>query len=255
VIVRRRRVVASHAQLTTRDLEVLRDVVRFGALTVQQVSRRHFSSRQRANARLAALVAGGYLRGERVWYRGPSIYLATPAGARLADVGLPPGHLAVATLRHHLAVADLAEHLLAEHPGASWVTERELRRDGMTAVRDRGDGRLLEGLPHVPDGVLVLGDGSRVAVELEASPKRQSAYERIFAWYAGTFDYAAVRWFCPAPAVEARLRKLVERQQVDDLISVEGLPRRPAAWHEADRWCSGEKDLSGDVQTHEMGIL
>jgi len=175
-----------HAQLTVRDLVVLRDVVRFGALTVRQVSRRHFSSRQRAHTRLAALVAGGYLRGERVWYRGPSIYLATPAGARLADVGLPSGHLAVATLSHHLAVADLAEHLLAEHPGASWVTERKLRRDGMAAVRDRGDGRLLEGLPHVPDGVLVLRDGRRVAVDLEASPMRQSAYERIFAWYVGT---------------------------------------------------------------------
>jgi len=45
---------------------VLRDVVRFGALTVEQVSRRHFSSRQRACARLAVLVAGGLMRGERV---------------------------------------------------------------------------------------------------------------------------------------------------------------------------------------------
>lgn len=142
----------------------------------------------------------------------------------LADVGLPAGRLTPVTLAHHLAVADLADALLVEHPGALWVTERELHRDGMAAVRDRGDGRLLDGLPHVPDGVLVVRDGRRVAVELEASPKRQSAYERVFAWYAATFDYAAVRWFCPVPALEARLRALVERERMDDMISIEGLP-------------------------------
>ncbi len=58
-----------------------------------------------------------------------------------------------------------------------------------------------------------------MAVELEASPKRQSAYERIFAWYAATFDYAAVRWFCPALAVETRLRALVERELAPLLVS------------------------------------
>ncbi len=193
VVVTRRRgtPVSPHVLLTDRDVAILRDLVRFGALTIAQVAVRHFGAENTARRRLAAL----------------------------ADVGLPAGRLTSVTLAHYLAVADLAEHLLTAHPGASWVTERELRRDGMAAVRDRGDGRLLEGLPHVPNGVLVLGDGSRVAVELEASPKRQSPYERIFAWYAGTFDYAAVRWFCLAPAVEARLRKLVERQQM-----VEGLP-------------------------------
>jgi hypothetical protein len=96
----------------------------------------------------------------RVWHGAPGVYVATPEGTRVADAGLLPAKVTASTLAHHHAVADLAERLLVEHPGARWLTER---RDAMAASRERGTGRLFDGVPHVPDGVLVPPDGRRVA--------------------------------------------------------------------------------------------
>jgi len=91
-------------QLTPRDLSILRDIVRFGALTVEQIGRRQFGSVLTAYGRLKALADGGYVRGERVFYRRPVAYVASRAGALAAGTALPPARLAPSTLRHHLLV-------------------------------------------------------------------------------------------------------------------------------------------------------
>ncbi|HEV8635670.1 MAG TPA: replication-relaxation family protein, partial [Chloroflexota bacterium] len=166
-------------RLTDRDRAILRDAVRFGALTVEQIARRRFGSVWTAYDRLKALATAGYLELVRVWHGAPGVNVATPEGTRVAGVGLPPARVTASTLAHHLAVADLAERLLAAHPGARWLTERELRSDAMAAARDRASGRLLDGTPHVPDGVLVLPDGRRVAVELECSAKGGARYRTV----------------------------------------------------------------------------
>lgn len=159
--------------------------------------------------------------------------MARPAGRlrrdRRRDAGRrhgppPPARVAPSTLGHHLAVADLADRLLAEHPGATWTTERELRRDAMRLSRERGSGRLFDGVPHVPDGGLVLPDGGRVAVELERSVKGSGRYRTILDWYAAGMDVERVRWFVAGAAPRERLAELVRRQCLDDLVSVEALP-------------------------------
>ena len=169
-----------------------------GALTVDQIGRRHFGSVLTAYGRLKALVDAGYLRGERVFYHRPAAYIATRAGAEVAGTHLPPARTAVAQLRHHLLVADLADWLLDAHPRADWVTERELRARAMSGARDSRSGRLVGGVPHVPDGCLVLPDGHRVAVELECSPKWGNRYGVVLHFYADG-EYDAVRWFVEAP--------------------------------------------------------
>src|SRR5688572_22278804 len=146
-------------QLTERDRAVLADLTRFWCLTAAQVARRHFRTQNTAANRLAQLAGANYVRVERPRYRGPAVYLATGLGARLADVGLPAARFSPAATPHRLAVADLAEALLAGRPGATWIAERELRRDGMQTVRDRRRGQLLSGTPHAPDGVLLLPSG------------------------------------------------------------------------------------------------
>lgn len=211
-------------QLTPRDVAILRDVVRFGALTVEQLGRRHFGSVLTAYGRLAALAGAGYLELVRVWHAAPGVYVATPVAARVADVALPPGRVSAATLGHHLAVADVAERLLAGDPGSRWITERELRRDGMTAARERGTGRLLDGVPHVPDGLLVLPDGRRVAIEVERCGKGNARYRRILGWYVGSMAYDRVRWLVADEGVRSRLSGLVRAERLDDLVEVEALP-------------------------------
>jgi hypothetical protein len=110
-----------------------------------------------------------------------------------------------------------------EHPGAHWITERELRRDAMAAARERGSGRLFDGVPHVPDGVLVLRDGRRVAVEAECTAKGSARYRTILSWYAGGLAFERVRWFVSDERLRDRLIAVVRAERLDDLVSVDAL--------------------------------
>ena len=216
----------AHIQLTDRDVAILRDLTRFWALTVEQVARRHFRATNTAANRLAALVRAGYVRVERPRYRGRAAYLVTASGARLADVVLPAARFSPMALPHRLAVVDLADLLLIRSPGATWTSERELRRDSMQTVRDRRRGQLLSGTPHVPDGVLTIpgGPAGGIAIELELSGKKLADHERILRWYGAALDYQQVRWFCATTAIRERIAKLVERERMDDFITAEPVP-------------------------------
>lgn len=134
-------------------------------------------------------------------------------------------------LRHHLLVADLADYLTRTNVGAVWLTERELRAELMSNARDRRTGRLVGGVPHVPDGCLVLPNGRRMSVELECSPKWGNRYGVVLRFYAGG-EYDAVRWFVEGGSLRKRLTDLVSRELLVDLISVEGLPEalRGSTW-------------------------
>ena len=92
------------------------------------------------------------------------------------------------------------------------------------------------GVPHVPDGCLVLPVGRRVAVELECSPKWGNRYGVVLRFYAGG-GYDAVRWFVEGASLRKRLSDLLEREPLDDLISVEALPDalRGSTWASGDR--------------------
>jgi hypothetical protein len=197
-------------------------------MTVEQVARHHFGSVKRAANRLGELAAAALVRTERPSFRGRAAYLATPAGARLADVGLPAPRASLLLLPHRLAVVDLADALLAQYSGAAWTTERELRQGSMATVRDRRRGQLLAGTPHVPDGVLTPpgGPAGGVAVELELSGKTTDEYARILRWYGGALAYRRVWWFCATPALARKVSALVDRERMGDFVTVES--RRPA---------------------------
>ena len=77
-------------------------MVRFGALTVDQIGRRHFGSVLTAYGRLKALADAGYLHGERGYYHRPAAYFASRAGAHVAGTDLPPANPSAAALRHHV---------------------------------------------------------------------------------------------------------------------------------------------------------
>jgi hypothetical protein len=93
----------------------------------------------------------------------------------------------------------------------------------MAASRERRTGRLFDGVPHVPDGLLLMPDGRRVAVEVECSGKGSARYRGILAWYAGSMGFDRVRWFVTQSEVRGRLAALVRSERLDDLVSVEGL--------------------------------
>jgi Replication-relaxation len=213
--------------LTARDHALITDLARFGALTLDQLARRHFGAASVAvcRRRMGRLRRAGLVSSARVWYRGPGVYLATARGVRLVQADLGPARLVPETAAHQLAVADLADWCLGQVVDGRWVTERELRRDVARAARVRTDGPLAvaAGLPHVPDGVLVAAQG-RTAIELELSAKPRAAYERILRWYAGAAEFEQVRWFVRSETLRRRLDDLVRTHGLEEFMTVESLP-------------------------------
>jgi hypothetical protein len=153
----------------------------------------------------------------RPLYRGSAVYLATPAGARLADVGLPALRPSPRLIPHQLAVAGVAAFFLRVCPGAEWITERELLGSAQQLQYLRqGDG-------HPPDGALSLR-GARLAIEVELTPKGSARYRHIIRWYAGALHFAGVIWLSPHAALRRRLIAGIQKEGLEDFVAVLPLP-------------------------------
>jgi hypothetical protein len=194
-------------------------------LAAGHLGRWHYPGPGAAAARLAALVRAGYVLSVRPHYRGRTVYLATPAGARRSGTGLRAAHLRPALVPHQLGVADLAAALLPLYSGARWIAERELSQEAARARRlpqQAGRGVRPTGRHHLPDGAVALGT-LRVAIELELTPKKPESYRRILGWY-GAAPYARVVWLCPSATLRRRLARLIAEEQLDDVATVQPLP-------------------------------
>ena len=126
-------------------------------------------------------------------------------------------------LRHNLSVVDLSERLLRDYPESAWITERELRRDRM---RD-AHGDPAERQRRTPDGLLILTDGRRVAIELDLTAKRTRQLDQLARAYALERELACVWWYLPSETAAARMRSVVATLRLDRLIE-------PRSWQKAD---------------------
>jgi hypothetical protein len=183
-------VVRSRIRITDRDVEIIRWIGRHRVATAEQVRRRFFGRwPSRAYGRLAGLVERSLLKRDFWRDKEPAVYLATDAGLRLAGLRLSPARPDYSRIPHDLLVVDISERLLSENPGASWITEREVRSDLTRAALQKGSGRMLldPRRGRIPDGILVLPDGRRVGLEVELSPKPTVSYATILSKYAELF--------------------------------------------------------------------
>jgi hypothetical protein len=204
-------------------------MTRHGVVTAELVGRRFFWHKERndygkwaAYRRIRALQDLGLVLSDKPYAHEPAALRVTREGARIADVGLRPAPLVVAELRHSLAVVALAEYLLAEHPGAELVTERELRaqryRELRSGERQAEHGRAPDALLRIP----TKGPGAQgvttVAVELDLSRKDRRAMERIVRQYDRE-RVDRVWWYVTSARLE-RTRALVRELRADDRIEV-----------------------------------
>lgn len=217
-------------RLVGRDQELCSFLVRYKLATEKQIERELFRPGTTARRRLGKLKSAGLVKSDRIYYGMHNPYLVTARGARLADNDLPAPKLDLTKLRHTLELVDLSWALrngisvdgggldLSLWPSLGFVTERELRRDKLRARRSKGSGRMGRGRTgHVPDGILLLNGGERIAVELELSDKRKDRYEDIFDGYraqmaSGEID--GVRWYFDSPAVMRTAAEAAARRGV-----------------------------------------
>ena len=210
---------------TERDLAIVGEVLRWQQLTTAQIARWFFDSPRTATNRIAVLQALGYLKTIDIPWRAAALVTATPKGARVrADLHLRPRPSNPGRLLHDLSVVEVAAWLLAQDPESSWITERELLRDELTAARDLA-GRLRRGPGRRPDGVLVRANGSQEAVEVELTPKRdRTEYDRKLNWYASQVHFQRVHWFAPSLSLRERLSRIAHLLHMHDLVRVAPLP-------------------------------
>ena len=217
---------AAGPQLTARDVEILSWIGRHGIVTVEQVGRRFFArdggdvGQWAAYRRLRKLEELRLLRRDATFWREPAVLRVTTAGARVADLDLAPAHIVLAEVHHTLLLVDLMEELLRQNPGATMVTERQIRA---LRFRELAKGSRRPGRGRIPDGILHLNGGRTVAIELDLTSKRQRDIERIITGYKQE-RYDAVWWFA-RPGLVPRLKEIVTLNRVDDLIEIRRFER------------------------------
>ena len=208
--------------ITTRDKEILAYLTRYGVSTPDQIWRRFFTSQWACYRRLRKLEGLGLVVRRRTWWQQPNVLTPTSLGTALAQVDLPTvPKLVLARLEHDLALVDLSELILAHNRGASWLTERELRRDAARELQASGFAQKQVMPPRSPDGMVVLPDSRRFAIELDLTGKTSTVYRRILSAYVAKSGIAGVWWFSPSPAVRARMSELVRESQLDSYFKVD----------------------------------
>lgn len=207
--------------VTERDRAILQWIGRHGIVTRDHVANRFFArgdgqaGKWAAYRRVRILIELGLLQQDHTFWREAQVLRLTTSGARFADVDVRPARLVLSDVRHALAVVDLTEFLLSELPKSTvLVTEREIRT---VRLRDVRLDPSIVGTGRMPDAELQKG-GSRIAVELDLTPKRSALYEEILTSYMQQ-RYDEVWWYVP-PRVVDRLTGIVAANQADDLVAV-----------------------------------
>ena len=213
-----------HMQLTDRDVEILVWVARHGIVTVDQITVKFFPTPHGKSAcfqrvRKLCDTSPPLLQRERTHYQEPSVLRVTTHGARIADVGLSPAHIVYAEVPHALSLVDLTEAILALHPDATLITERERRAE---RYRDKRKG-LRKTTGRIPDAVFTLpAKGSRkeqtIAVELDRTARSKMDAEAVIrAYLSERYDHV---WWYVRPSRVASLTEIVKRGRVADLFEV-----------------------------------
>ncbi len=204
-----------------------------------------------ARRRLGALADAGLLERRMLFHRQAACYQATRSGLAAAGSPLPRPKLDLQCYMHDVGCAWLwlSARAGAFGPAAEVLSERRLRshdartdRDGPPhAVRvgvhaSRGRERL-----HYPDLVVRLGDGRRVAVELERSGKSRTRREQILGGYGADNRIDAVVYLAGSPALARSLRTSVAALGLGSLVHVEPL-----------RWSPSMARLGGQLAAPEV---
>lgn len=189
---------------------------RFGYLTAAQVSKLMKMSKRMTYLRLQKMVQEKCLNYRRVLYGQAGIYRCSGRGLEEIDAELGRFPIRLQTLPHNLVVADIAAALLERYPGAKWTTERELRRE---AGQRFGVGANV----HVPDGVLVLTDGTKIAIEVELTTKTKATLNKVLRDYLRKSEYCEVWFICRTAKQAERYKKLTRGYDFVKVFLLEGV--------------------------------
>lgn len=187
-------------RFTERDADMIRWINGHGFVTIRQIARWKNSSYQAAQRRTQLMTSAGILT-YRWPFRGERVYLPTKRAVVRAGDELPPiNRIAHGSYFHDLQLVDLAQCLVSE-TGGVFMPERRLRHErGLIGVGIAG---------HVADGLLDLGSGKPIAIELELSTKAKRRLAKIIRGYLSNLSIAEVWYFAGSIAVRSSVERAV----------------------------------------------
>lgn len=191
-------------QITERDIEILKFINAFGFCEMPHISNK-FALRKPWNYKVVRrLIKAGFLIHERVFHNRPGIFRLSREGAALT--GLPPlKKLSLGIYEHQITVIDVSLKLLQQYPGAHWKSERWLKYD------EYSEGRFNRQC-HFADGILILPDNKRVAIEVELTMKSKDRLNKILRDYWLQNEVEEVWYYC-VPDIINRVKSLVNRYE------------------------------------------
>ena len=170
-----------------------------GFVTIRQIARWMGASYQAGQRRAQLLADANFLK-YRWLIRGERVYQPTTCAIAHAGDELPPiNRITLGSYLHDLQLVDLA-HWLTTETGGTFTPERRLRHArGLIGVGVAG---------HVADGLLDLGSGKPIAIELELSTKAKRRLARIIRGYLSDLSIAEVWYFAGSVAVRGSVKRV-----------------------------------------------
>jgi len=209
--------------------ELLRWMIRLGAVTADALAERDGRSEASARGRLQAAVRAGLAARVRPLHGAPSLFTATRAGMTLVGLtGEEPSRVCAASARHQIACARAAVALERRFPDHVVCGERELQREerqlGGRLASTRMSWRSRWGDSHRPDLVLWPASASAapVAVEVELTPKAPARLAEICRAWARCPHVAGVLYLASGSAL-APVARAIRAAGAEDRIALLGL--------------------------------
>ena len=185
----------------SRVMQVMNFINEFGFCELPQIQRQFGLTNSGTYKMMKGYIKEGLVKHERIFYHRHGIYRATRLGATLTCIPkldkVPVGNYA-----HQIAVIETYMQFMKQYPGASWMTERVLRRLGYMPGKDRDK--------HYADALVYLPDGKQIAIEVELTMKSKRRLKKIMSGYMCQFEIKEVWYYC-APAIVNKVKQLADK--------------------------------------------
>jgi len=238
--------------------ELLRWMIRLGAITAEALAEHDGCSPASARGRLQAAVRANLAARVRPLHGAPSLFTATRAGIAASGLGgEDPSRVSAASARHQIACAHAAVALERRFPDHLVWGERELQREERAVGTRLASARMSPGSrwgdSHRPDLVLwPPGAGAGpVAVEVELTPKAPARLAEICRSWARCPDVAGVLYLASESAF-APVARAIRAAGAEGRIALLGIDSVTAR----DPWRSSFAQPASDNQKalHPRGL-
>lgn len=175
-------------QLTKRDLNILKFINDMGFCEMPQICKK-FGMRKSIGYRLMKrLLNANLVQHNRLFYGEHGVLHLTVKGAAYTDLPaidkIPEGRY-----YHQITLTDVYIKLSQLYPDASWISERQLKYEKFNTGQLGKTG-------HISDGILVLPDDKKIAIEVELNMKSKSRIQKILKDYGTQLAIKEVWYFC-----------------------------------------------------------